>query len=617
MTRRYVQRRDDATRHYVAGARLGTIDRLSRYRQDRQAAIHSSRTWQLTCALRLAYLRVKPVIKAVRDALKSALGRTVPKAHPRISVVLPVPGPSDQLSDSIESILGQSCREFELLLVMSEPTARPQIERFEAHPYVKVLECGHAEWHEAALRVARGEYLAFQEVGQIAFRDRLAQGLAHLDAYQADMVYAPWVEPKGTRPTVPTARDLADPTAAVTVALGSVMLRVDALRAAGGLKPSLAPHQWAELWSRLAGLGMPIIPLDQPAFRGPVPETPAPTHDQLQELRIESRKVPCRKPRIAYLIPGKGISGGTAVVCQHLNRLRQRGFEVLLLDTLEDDKSLEWFPNQRVPVIPFSQRPRYLDVAVATGWQTVHYLDLLDSMRRFYFVQSDETRFTEDPALKAYIRETYQRPYEFFTEARWIQHWLRDEFGQSASYTPNGLDPDIIHPTDPIEPKGSRIRVLLEGPIDIPFKGMADAFAAVQDLDCEVWCVSSHGRPKPGWRCDRFFEAVPMVEMKRIYSSCDILLKMSRVEGFFGPPMEMMACGGTAVVSKVTGFDEYIEHGKNALVVEPGDVAGAREALHRLIHHPDVREQLVDGGRETARQWTWNRTIDTLERVFH
>ncbi|MNL18511.1 D-inositol-3-phosphate glycosyltransferase [compost metagenome] len=289
---------------------------------------------------------------------------------------------------------------------------------------------------------------------------------------------------------------------------------------------------------------------------------------------------------------------------------------MILIDVNEDAKELDWFPDLNVPVIPFSRAPRDLDAVIATGWQTVPFLECLPAERRIYFVQSDESRFTEDAGLKARILATYLKPFEYMTEARWIQRWLKQEFGHEAVYVPNGLDPEIMHPVAPLEPKGYRLRVLLEGPISIPFKGMADAFAAVRDLDCEVWCVSSHGRPDPDWRCDRFFERVPMTEMKRIYSSCDILLKMSRVEGFFGPPLEMMACGGTSVVAKVTGYDEYIMDGMNALVVEPGDVGAARAAVHRLLVEPALRERLVAAGRMTAKEWRWEPTIDILDECL-
>ena len=60
----------------------------------------------------------------------------------------------------------------------------------------------------------------------------------------------------------------------------------------------------------------------------------------------------------------------------------------------------------------------------------------------------------------------------------------------------------------------------------------------------------------------------PLSSMMTInVGSCDVLIKMSRVEGFFMPPCEMMACGGTVLTGKVTEYDEYVIDGYNGLVV--------------------------------------------------
>lgn len=107
-----------------------------------------------------------------------------------------------------------------------------------------------------------------------------------------------------------------------------------------------------------------------------------------------------------------------------------------------------------------------------------------------------------------------------------------------------------------------------------------------------------------------------MQDMRRIYSSCDILLKLSRVEGFFGPPMEMMACGGATVVGRVTGYDEYIVDGQNALVVDALDINAARNAVQRLIDDTTLRGNLIAAGAKTAREWDWESSINTLEKFF-
>lgn len=325
------------------------------------------------------------------------------------------------------------------------------------------------------------------------------------------------------------------------------------------------------------------------------------------------------KTTIAFVIPSQWLSGGTMVICQHANMLIKNGYEVFLVDNnIDDPYRLDWFPNLLAEVIPLDQANFEVDTAVATHWTTAYTIRHWPARRKLYFIQSDETRFnppgSEEVAL---ARETYKFPFEFVTIARWLQRWLKDNFGKNAHYVPNGVDPNMFYPDKPLEPKNNKLRVLLEGAIDLPFKGMKEAFAVVEDMDCEVWCVSTSGRPQPGWRCNRFFANVPFSEMRRIYSSCDVLIKMSKVEGFFMPPLEMMACGGTVITNKVTGYDEYIVDGYNALVVEPGDVAAAKEKLQQLIDHRNLLGKLIKNGQATAKKWSWQASKESLEAVLN
>jgi len=196
------------------------------------------------------------------------------------------------------------------------------------------------------------------------------------------------------------------------------------------------------------------------------------------------------------------------------------------------------------------------------------------------------------------------------TEAKWIKQWLKEKFNKNALYVPNGINTNIFYPDTPLAPKSkNKKRVLLEGAINLPFKGMAEAFEVIKDINCEVWCVSYDGKPKPEWRCDRFFEKVPMDQMRHIYSSCDILLKLSRVEGFFGPPLEMMACGGVPIIAKVTGYDEYIKDGYNALVTEAGNIHKTKKVLKKLINDKKLYQKLLIGCKNTVKNMNWDKSI--------
>lgn len=320
--------------------------------------------------------------------------------------------------------------------------------------------------------------------------------------------------------------------------------------------------------------------------------------------------------KICYLIPGCGVSGGIAVICQHANRLQKRGHTVFLVSE-SGERKIDWFPDQQVPIVGVDNYPDEVDALVATSWSTSFRVALMPARHKFYFVQSDETRFHPQGSVWEHItRLSYSIGFNYLTEARWIQRWLQEGFAQQATLVPNGLDERFFYPAEPLAPKGTKPRILLEGAIGLPYKGMREAFEAVSQLDVEVWCVSSYGKPEPGWRCDRFFEQTPMSEMRRIYSSCDILVKLSRVEGFFGPPMEMMACGGCAVVGKVTGYDEYIVDGHNALVVDPTQPEQATAAIVRILQEPGLRDRLVQNGLRTADEWKWEPSIDLLESRF-
>lgn len=323
---------------------------------------------------------------------------------------------------------------------------------------------------------------------------------------------------------------------------------------------------------------------------------------------------------VYYLVPGVKISGGIAVIFQHANRLLNRGYDVKIL-SLNNFNDGSWFPNQKVKIIPYSEtrnifKSGKIGILIATAYSTAFTVDMANAKRKLYFIQSDESRFfPEDKELTDKIKKTYELHLEHVTMAKWIQKWLKDEFGQDSSYVPNGIDLDVFKKTEPICPKGEKTRVLIEGAINVPFKGMDDAYAAVKDIDCELWIVSNNGKPRSNWKYDRFFENVPYGEMAKIYSSCDILLKMSKVESFCYPPLEMMACGGSVVIKDVSGIEEYAINEENCLIVN--DVKSAKLSLERLMNDLELKNKLIGNGLETVKSWNWDYSIDLLEKVIN
>jgi glycosyltransferase involved in cell wall biosynthesis/GT2 family glycosyltransferase len=558
--------------------------------------------------------------------------------NPLVSVIIPIYDRTDILRESIDSILNQSFNNFELLLICDgSPKETIQIVKlYEENPRIRTFyfenNSGNAvRGRNKGIIEARGKYIAFQDSDDIAEIDRLKLSLYYIQEYNADIVYGGWKAiVDGTRKSeIKNNQIVYSPDCDYEMLLkicvpcqSTVMVRTDVLRDVGGLKTKMKYREDHELWLRLAYKGYKFKSIHKVL-------TNLRLHSNNLEIRFkeedehwnklmleEHKSIVKMKPKIAYVIPGCQISGGIGVVCQHANRLLKRGFDVTLI-SVDGSKEINWFPNQQVEIVTIDNISSNLDIIIATGWSTAYVIKDMPAKRKFYFVQSDESRFYAK-GTKQYKMSlaTYQFDYEYITEAKWIQAWLKEKFDKDSYYVPNGLDEKMIYKVDSISPKGDKIRVLLEGSINIPYKGMEDAFNVVSDIDCEVWCVSSSGVPKPNWKCDKFFEKVPMDKMKYIYSSCDILLKMSRVEGFFGPPLEMMACGGICVVGKVTGYDEYIVDEYNALVVEQGDVHSAKKAIERLVRDLELRKKLITNGMMTADKWKWESSIDILEKIF-
>jgi len=118
---------------------------------------------------------------------------------------------------------------------------------------------------------------------------------------------------------------------------------------------------------------------------------------------------------------------------------------------------------------------------------------------------------------------------------------------------------------------------------------------------------------------------MPQSAMPDVYRSCDLLLRLSRVEGCTLPPLEMFHCGGTTITSDVTGHEEYMIDGHNCLVVDTRDPNEAREALSRLTNDRDLLARLKANARSTAASWPdWETSstrfaafLDTLTRTGH
>jgi len=324
--------------------------------------------------------------------------------------------------------------------------------------------------------------------------------------------------------------------------------------------------------------------------------------------------------KVAFVVPDTHLSGGIGTVAEHARRLRlNHDFDVSLV--LDREMPGQWTYEQLegVPLVPLAEaQEQEYDVVVATWWETTYALFTLRSARYAYFVQSLEDRFFPKEHLPQQIGAgmTYGLPVTFITEARWIKNTLHELRPDTSCYlVRNGIDKTNFTIPDEVDVRlDGPLRIVVEGRPSVWFKGVPEALesAARTEAPNDVTVVSADRTGLSG-KYDRVVGPLTHRELAKIYAETDVLLKLSRVEGMFGPPLEAFHRGATCVVTPVTGHEEYVVHGWNGIVVDWDDTRGTARMLDLLARDRRYLHFLRTNAVATARGWpSWDQSAQFM-----
>ena len=321
--------------------------------------------------------------------------------------------------------------------------------------------------------------------------------------------------------------------------------------------------------------------------------------------------------KVAFLVNDLQLSGGVGVVAQHAHRLSEsRGWDVTLV-LVREQEGPSWHGYDILPDLHVRSRSEALheeyDVAVATWWETVFSLFELSARRHVCFVQSLEDRFYRyDEAERLGAALALDLPVAFITEARWIARTIRAlRPDASCRLVRNGIDKDAFPPlaSVPVHTRGP-LRVMIEGSPEAWFKRVPEAIdaAAAMRQPHHVTVVCPDPAALGPVAADEVIGPLSHREMAEVYSRSHVVLKLSSVEGMFGPPLEGFHRGTTCVVTPVTGHEEYVEHGWNGMLADWEDLRGTARQLDLLAKDPELLHFLRVNALETARSWpSWDQ----------
>jgi glycosyltransferase involved in cell wall biosynthesis len=101
-------------------------------------------------------------------------------------------------------------------------------------------------------------------------------------------------------------------------------------------------------------------------------------------------------------------------------------------------------------------------------------------------------------------------------------------------------------------------------------------------------------------------------DLSEAYASADIFTFPSATETFGNSLLEAMGSGLACLAVSAGGVLEFAQHGRNAWLVAPNSAPALAEGLRRLIQDPLLRQSLIEGGLQTARERDWDAVYDQL-----
>jgi glycosyltransferase involved in cell wall biosynthesis len=330
--------------------------------------------------------------------------------------------------------------------------------------------------------------------------------------------------------------------------------------------------------------------------------------------------------RLALIIPpfSRG-SGGHNTLFQILSRLERKGHacSVWLEDTHSITREIwpavlraemnEFFAPLRAPFYKGFDAWQGADVAIATGWQTVHRTLELDNCRaRAYVVNDHEPEFYGSSTERVLAEDTYRHDLHCIAASPWLRDLLIDRYGASADAFQLGVDHDTYRPL-PVHRRTDT--VVYYARYSTPRRAVPIGLMALTELyrrmpDVRVVLFGADKPLHAAFPYEHLGVLSPP-QLARLYSEATAGLCLS-LTNFSLMPKEMLACGLPCVeLAGVSAESIFGADGPLDLApLEPDAIAATLERL------------LVDRGRWTRRSQegiefvashTWEKATDEVE----
>lgn len=303
-------------------------------------------------------------------------------------------------------------------------------------------------------------------------------------------------------------------------------------------------------------------------------------------------------------------SGSDMYTRRLASALRRRGVDAIV----------QWFPHT-LQYIPWALRPirppADVDVIDANSWlafafrrgSTPLVATVLHCVagRGYPGWKSLPQAIFHDQLVRRFEQTSLQNADAVVTISDSTTREVHEDYQVAHVHTiPLWIDTRVFSPGSPTENvRRARTRVLIVGNMSRRKGGdLIGPFCNALQQDFEVTVVAGLRGKKPHVSAIgaelRFTSGLTIDQLVAAYHDTDIVVSLSRHEGFGYTALEGMACGKPVVSFDVSGLRDVIADGETGLLVPAEDVVAMAAACRRLRDGGELATRFGELGRERA-----------------
>jgi glycosyltransferase involved in cell wall biosynthesis len=338
--------------------------------------------------------------------------------------------------------------------------------------------------------------------------------------------------------------------------------------------------------------------------------------------------------KIAFILPGRGSSGGVRCISlvgkylrdrHHLVRLFYRKPQRDLRDwarviqgTMFYRSAPDWIRQFDGPVHAFEDLCQFEfdpdEILVAVGMAECAQLGLLASLPN----PKVQYLHGSTPSAPQQVDKALSLSFPKIVVASYLKDLVesRGRGRDVLAVIHNGVDLNDYFPSVPESQRDGVGTIFASDPVKGPetILRALDRLAQVR-REVPVRVFSTERRPKQ-IPASNYVRHPTLEQAREIYSRSLVWVVASRSEGFSMPVLEAMACGCVVVATDCGGPKDIVADGVNGFLVPVGDADAIVGRVQLLLDNSDLRDRMQQEALRSARNFTWKKCVDELERTL-